>query len=148
MVPSTIFLVFCMTRPGIEPCVLGPWANTLPIRLLAQYMKNWRHCSREDLNMAKKRKSLVRNCFFFLISAQNNPRTTSYILTKTDYTQQNGKCRLSKDGDKKINYMINECSKLVQIEYKSKHDWIWKVNFWEWCKRIKFDPANKTYMHK
>ena len=47
---STIFWVFGMTRPGIEPRSPGPLANTLLIRLMARYyverktlviFKNW-----------------------------------------------------------------------------------------------------------
>ena len=43
---------------------------------------------------------------------------------------------------------INEYSKLVQKEYKSKHDWVRKVINWELYKRFKFDPLDKQYMNK
>ena len=41
---------------------------------------------------------------------------------------------------------INESSKLVQKEYKTKHNWVGKVIHWELCKTIKFDYTNKPYM--
>ena len=44
--------------------------------------------------------------------------------------------------------MINECSKLAQKEYKTKHDMEGKVIHWELCKKLKFDHANKWHMHK
>ena len=45
-----------------------------------------------------------------------------------------------------INYIISECSKLAK-EYKTRHDWVGKVIHWEMCKKFKFDPMNKWYMH-
>ena len=44
--------------------------------------------------------------------------------------------------------MISECSKLAQNEYKSRHDWMEKLNNWELCKKLKFDHITKWYMHK
>ena len=46
-----------------------------------------------------------------------------------------------------INHMINECSKLAQKEYKTRHDWVGKVIHWELCKKLKFDHTKKSYMH-
>ena len=43
--------------------------------------------------------------------------------------------------------MISECSKLVQKEYKTRHDWVGKVINWEMCKKLEFDHTNKCYMH-
>ena len=58
--------------------------------------------------------------------------------------QQNSKCR---DRDETINHIISDCSKLVQKEYKTRHDWVRKVIYWELCKKCKFDYTNKRYMH-
>ena len=43
--------------------------------------------------------------------------------------------------------MISKCSKLVQKEYKTRHDWVGKVIHGELCKKFKFDYMNKWYMH-
>ena len=58
-------------------------------------------------------------------------------------TQQNSKFRLFSKQDEILNHIKGECSKLAQIEYKSKHDWVGKVIYWELCKRLKFDHADK-----
>ena len=47
-----------------------------------------------------------------------------------------------------INLMIRECGKLVQKEYKTRHDSLCKVILWELCKKLKFDHTKKSYMHK
>ena len=49
-------------------------------------------------------------------AAQNKAKRTNYIKTKIDMTQQNNKCRLHGDRDKKINHIISEFSKLAQKE--------------------------------
>ena len=43
--------------------------------------------------------------------------------------------------------MISECGKLVQKEYKTRHDWVGKVIYWDVCKKFKFDHTNKWYLH-
>ena len=65
------------------------------------------------------------------IAAQNNPIKTNYIKAKIDKTQQNSKRWLYGDRDKTINYIISECSKLGQKEYKTRHEWFEKVIHWE-----------------
>ena len=40
-----------------------------------------------------------------------------------------------------------ECSKLVQKEYKARHDWVGKVIHKEMCRKFQFDHTNKWYMH-
>ena len=42
--------------------------------------------------------------------------------------------------------MISECSKLAQMEYKTRHDWVGKVIHWGMCKKFKFDCTNKWNM--
>ena len=68
------------------------------------------------------------------------------IITIIDKTQQNSKCRLRDDGDETINHIISKCSKLAE-EYKTRHDWVGKVIYWEMCKKFQFDHMNKWYMH-
>ena len=82
-----------------------------------------------------------------LIAAQNNAIRTNHIKARIDKTQQNSRCRLCGDKDETINHIISECSKLVQKEYKTRHDWVGKVIHWEMCKKSKFDHPNKWYMH-
>ena len=43
-------------------------------------------------------------------------------------------------------YIISECRKLAQNEYKTRHDWVGKVTHWEMCKKFKFDHMNEWYM--
>ena len=82
-----------------------------------------------------------------LIAAQNGAIRTNHIKARIDKTQQNSKCRLCGDRDETINHIISERSKLAQKENKARHDWVGKATHWEMCKKFKFDPAKKWYMH-
>ena len=46
-----------------------------------------------------------------------------------------------------INHIISEYCKLVQKEYKTRHDWVGMVIHWEMYKKFKIDNTNKWYMH-
>ena len=82
------------------------------------------------------------------MAAQNNTYKTNYVKAKIYYTQQNSKCRLCGDGDKTINHIISECSKLVPKKFKTRHEWVGKVIPSELCKKLKLDDTAKWYMHK
>ena len=73
-------------------------------------------------------------------------KETNHIKTRIDKTQQKSKCRLCGNRDETINHTISECSKLVQKEYKARHDWAGKVIHWEMCRKFQFDHTNKWYM--
>ena len=36
----------------------------------------------------------------------------------------------------------------MQKEYKTRHNWVGKVNHWEIFKKFKFDSSAKWHMHK
>ena len=82
-----------------------------------------------------------------LIATQNPIVRTNHIKERIDKTQQNSKCWLCGGREETINYILSECSKLVQKEYKTRHDWVGKVIHWEMCKKFEFDHTNKWYMH-
>ena len=52
------------------------------------------------------------------------------------------------DRDETINHIISECIKLVQKEYKTRHDCLEKVIPRKFFKKLKFDHSTKSYLHK
>ena len=66
--------------------------------------------------------NLKRDTEFLLTAAQNNAIKTYYIKARIDKTQLNSRCRLRGDRDETINHIISECRKLVQKEYKTRHE--------------------------
>ena len=73
------------------------------------------------------------------MEAQTNVIRTNYIKAKIK-NKQNSKCCLRGARDETVNN-ISECSKLVQKEKKTRHDWVGKVIHKELCKKLKFDPT-------
>ena len=55
---------------------------------------------------------------------------------------------IRRDIDVTINHIISERSKLVQKEFKTKHDRLGKMIHWKLCKRLKFYHNTKWYLHK
>ena len=51
------------------------------------------------------------------------------------------------DKDETIKHIISECNKLAQEEYKIRHNWMGKGNYWELCQEFQFDLTNKRNMH-
>ena len=78
--------------------------------------------SHEKTWMWLRKGNLMRETESLLKAAQNNAITTNHINAKIYKTQQNSICKLCCDRDATINH-ISECSKLVQKEYKTRHDW-------------------------
>ena len=91
--------------------------------------------------------NFMREIESLLTVAQNNAIRTNHNKTRIDKTQQNSRCRLCGNRNETINHVISDCSKLTQKEYKTMHDWVDKVIYWELCKELKFDQMNKWYMH-
>ena len=74
-----------------------------------------------------KRKILERETEYLLIATQNIAIRNNHIKERIVKTQENSKCRLRGDRNETINYIITECNKLAQKEYKTIHDWVGKV---------------------
>ena len=71
--------------------------------------------------------NLWRETASLLTTAENNIQRNNYIKARSDKTQQNSKCRLHSNRDESINYIKSKFSKLAQIEYETRHDWVGKV---------------------
>ena len=105
-------------------------------------MNKW-HLTQENVDMANKWKPCSRN-WMSSNSSKKQRHRNNYIKAKIDKTQQN-RCRLSGKRNEMINH-IREWSNLTQKEYKTRHDWVWKVIYWELCKKLKSAQTNKWYM--
>ena len=79
--------------------------------------------------------------------AQSNANRINCVKAKIKKRQQNRKCRLYGDEDEAITYIISECYKLAQTEYKAKRDWFGKAIHWKLCKKFKFAYTNQWYMY-
>ena len=83
---------------------------------------------------------------YLLIAVQNKAIRINHIKARIDKKQQNSKRSLCDDRDKTINYIIGECCKLTQKEYKTRNDWVGKMIHWEFCKNFKYENTKKWSM--
>ena len=74
--------------------------------------------------------------------------TEAITAANIDKTQKNTKYRLCSDRGEMIYHIISKYSELVQKEYRNRYVRVGKVINWELCKRLKFDHADKLYMHQ
>ena len=91
--------------------------------------------------------NLMREKEFLQIAAQDNAIRTNHIKARMDKRQRNSKCRLCGDRDETVNHILSKCCKLVQRQYKARHDWVGRVIHWEMCRKFQFDHTNKWYIH-
>ena len=91
-VSSTIFKVFGMTRPGIEPKSLGPLVNTLPTRPMSQsdtpnnfYKKFFSKTKNTQIMLFLVKQYAIKTDFISIIYGKNlqqwNPVTKNTIAT-------------------------------------------------------------------
>ena len=73
---------------------------------------------------------LLRKMKIFFIQPNTKVIRTNYFKAKIDNTKKNCQRMLCGDWDEIVNHIISEYSKLVQKEYKSRHDWLEKIVDW------------------
>ena len=84
-----------------------------PSRTNMQDVSCWRRLQTEYLK--KKTKSL-------LMAAQDQTLATNAYRVTILKRQGSKKCRMCNDRDEAVMYILSECSKLAQTEYKKRHD--------------------------
>ena len=74
---------------------------------------------------------LRRETESLICAVQEQAIQINLIKGKIDKSQQQTKWKMCSSYDETINHIASECSKLVQKEYKRRHDWIGRRIHWE-----------------
>ena len=115
---STIFWVFGMTRPGIEPWSPGSLANTLLIRLMAR------------LNQVHQWIIIYQNAtsldFFSFLKANREFRIWFSIILLPTFCKDLYYC---------LEFVLVDISKTVQIKM---NNWIPTFTMFYWCMQLNF----------
>ena len=90
---------------------------------------------------------LKRGTKAMIMAAQEQAIRTNANKAKIDKTQEESKCRMCGQMDETVNHIIIECSKLAQIDYKHRHDWIGKPIHWEVCRKCGIEVMPEWYKH-
>ena len=91
---------------------------------------------------------LKRETESLITSGQGQCIKTNNIKTKIDGTRNDPKCWMCKANDETMTHIISERSKLLQKEYKRRHDWMGKTVHWDTCRKKGFNVPDKWYEHK
>ena len=107
---------------------------------------------KEDINESKswnwvKNSDLKSSTTALIFSSQKQALRTNYTKFHIDKTSESPLCRLCGIKGESISHLISECSKLVQKQYKERHDSVAQNIHWELCGMYGFERENKWYDH-
>ena len=95
----------------------------------------------------------IRNGFLkketddMLFAAQEQALRTNSIKAKIDKQQVSPKCRLCGTKKETIMYLVSDCPKLAQKQYKRRHDNVTRRVHWELCKKHGLESSDRWYEH-
>ena len=73
---------------------------------------------------------------------------TNLVKAKIDKSQGDSLCRVGRKVDESIDHIVSGCSKLVQKEYKRRHDNLGKILHWKLARKCNFEAGDKCYEHE
>ena len=83
-----------------------------------------------------------------IFAAQEQALRTNWIRKNIDGQEVSEKCRMCGDKYESIIRLIAECEKLVQKDYKRRHDIIARIVHLELCQKFGLVSQVKWYNHK
>ena len=83
-----------------------------------------------------------------IVAAQNQSIRTNLFKAKIDKSQGDSLCRVCRKVDESIDHIVSGCSKLVQKEYKRRHDNLGKIVHWKLARKCNFEAGDKCYEHE
>ena len=82
------------------------------------------------------------------MAAQNQSIKTNLVKAKIETSQEDSLCRVRRKVDESIDHIVSGCSKLVQKEYKRRHDDLGKIAHWKLARKCNFEARDKWYEHE
>ena len=91
---------------------------------------------------------LKRETESLIVAAQNQSIRTNLVKGKIGKSQGDSLCRVCTKVDGSIDQIFSGCSKLVQKEYKRRHDNLGKIVDWKLARKCNFEAGDKWYEHE
>ena len=82
-----------------------------------------------------------------ICAAQEQALRTNCTNNKINKTSENQFCRMYGERGETMQHVICECKKLVQREYKRRHDTVPKLVHWKLCEKHNLKREEKWYEH-
>ena len=86
---------------------------------------------------------LKRETESFIVACQNQSIRTNLVKTRIDKSQGDSLCRMCRKVDESINHIVSGCTKLLQKEYKRRHDNLGKIVHWKLARKCNFEAGDK-----
>ena len=83
-----------------------------------------------------------------LCTAQEQAIRTNYIKHHIDKSSENPSFRMCGKRGETVHYIVSECEKLAQKEYKRRHDNVARKVHWEHCKKNALEHKDRWYEHE
>ena len=83
-----------------------------------------------------------------IMAAQNQSIRTNLVKANIDKSQGDSLCRVCRKVDGSIDYIVSSCSKLVEKEYKRRHDNLGKIVHQKLVRKCNFEAGDKWYEHE
>jgi len=81
------------------------------------------------------------------MAAQDEALRTNAIKVKIDKQEGEAKCRMCKNREETVAHIISKCSKLVQLEYKKRHDKVTGAVHLSLCETYHIKCSEQWYQH-
>ena len=82
-----------------------------------------------------------------IFAAQDQALRTNAVKARIENQNISSKCRMCGSHDESVQHILCSCPKLVQTEYKKRHDVVGWVIHWELCKEYGVECSDKWYEH-
>ena len=82
---------------------------------------------------------LNRETESLIVAAQNRSIRTNLVKARIDKSQGDSLCRVCRKVDESIDYIVSSCSKLVEKEYKRRHDNLGKIVHQKLVRKCNFE---------
>ena len=82
-----------------------------------------------------------------IFAAKDQALRTNAIKARIQNQNVSSNCRMCGSHDETVQYVLCSCPKLVQTEYKKRHDVVGRVIHWKLCKECGVECSDKWYEH-
>ena len=82
-----------------------------------------------------------------ICSAQEQAIRANYVKYHIDKSVDSPSCRMCGETGETISYIVSECSKIAQREYKMRHNNVARMVHWKLCQKFNLEKPEKWYLH-
>ena len=104
--------------------------------LHGQYLRQTKEVRSDKCWARLQNGDLKRETESLIVAAQNQSIRANLVKAKIDKGQRDSSCRVCRKVDESIDHIVSDCSKLVEKEYKRRHDNLGKIVHWKLSRKL------------